>query len=89
MNQAAKLAQNEAWCEWRPGRVPSKREVHYHGFAAGIEFCTSGAAVEAVAHRLAERDHGGPLPGGEVCEGYKDEARMLLAAAKQAGGREW
>ena len=36
--------------------------------------------VEIVARHLAERDHGGsPRHGVEVCEGYKDEARVLLA----------
>jgi hypothetical protein len=38
------------------------------------------ADVEAVARRLCERDHGGPLTLAEAaCEGYRDEAETLLA----------
>ncbi len=39
-----------------------------------------GDDVEIVALYLAEREHGGPCsPDGPICEGYKDEARMLVA----------
>jgi hypothetical protein len=37
------------------------------------------ADVEAVAKRLAERDLGGEEIVGPICEGFKDEARTLLA----------
>lgn len=41
--------------------------------------------VEIVAQHLAEREHGGPFsPDGPICEGYKDEARMLLSRLNTA-----
>jgi hypothetical protein len=63
---------------WRAGRV---------GDLEALAREDEGGDIEIVARHLAERDHGGPLPkdvAEEICEGYKDEARILLSRIQLA-----
>jgi hypothetical protein len=54
-------------------------EVACGAYASGLQGDEN--AVEQVARHLAERDHGAPVdPATPVCEGYKEEARHVLAS---------
>lgn len=47
-------AENAAWETWRPRSVPRKRDVHIHGFYAGMAFAhkQAGERIQELETKL-------------------------------------